>query len=340
MSFESYGSAENEGTKTKRDIDWQALNQYTVETAGLQEPETLVGVIAGIVDLGTQEQPDSEVVFTGDADDESDEIDKNPNTYFKDGFDPQTRKPARLKCWPNKPIQSVAVAVDFPDILLDKAQFFGSETEPKPLRLWLGDTFYTKEFGSVVARPTPLKVVNIDKEAPKPKWSFSPLHLFYKMAVGTKLIKPGDVFLPEQIDQLIGEAMQFQVQVYMRPAKDGKEYFTEKIKFVGGLGRGQVAPENPNEPFLVQFNQENPPEALKNLRQHVTNTIKRAKNYNGSAIQKQLGDEVKVESEPKAEAPKAVAVKTPAKTTPKTAAKAAAKPEPVDYDTNEDDLPF
>lgn len=336
MSFESYGSAKNEGTKNKPEIDWQALNTYTVETAGLQEPETLVGIVAGIVDLGTQEQPDSEVVFKGDADEEQAEIAKNPNTYFKDGFDPQTRKPARLKCWPNKPIQSVAVAVDFPEILLDKGQFFGSDADPKPLRLWLGDTFYMQEFGSVVARPTPLKVVNIDKEAPKPKWSFSPLHLFHKMAVGTKLIKPGEVFLPEQIDQLIGQAMQFQVQVYMRPAKDGKEYFTEKIKFVGGLGRGQSVPENPNDTFLVQFNQENSPEALKNLRQHVINTIKRAKNYNGSAIQKQLGDEVKAESEPKAEAPKAAAVKTPSKP----ATKAVAKPKTVVEDFDDSDLPF
>lgn len=334
MSFKVYGSAKTEGTQNKPQVDWDALNQYVVETANLQEPETLVGIVAGIVDLGTQEQPDSEVVFKGSESDEADEIDKNPNTYFKDGFDPQTRKPARLKCWPNKPIQSVAVAVDFPEILLDKGQFFGSASEPKPLRLWLGDTFYMQEFGSVVARPTPLKVVNIDKEAPKPKWSFSPLHLFHKMAVGTKLIKPGEVFLPEQIDQLIGQAMQFQVQVYMRPAKDGKEYFTEKIKFVGGLGRGQVAPENPNETFLVQFEQENSPEALKNLRQHVINTIKRAKNYNGSAIQKQLGDEAKAESEPKAETPKAT-VKTPSKP----ATKAVAKPKTVVEDFD-DPLPF
>jgi hypothetical protein len=339
MAFESYGSAKNEGTKQKPQVDWQALNVYVVDAAGLQEPETLVGVVAGIVDLGTQEQPDSEVVFMGNAAEEQAEINKNPNTYFKDGFDAQTRKPARLKCWPNKPIQSVAVAVDFPDILLDKGQFFGAEAEPKPLRLWLGDTFYMDGIGSVVARPTPLKVINIDKEAAKPKWSFSPLHLFYKMAVGSKLIKPGESFLPEQIDKLIGQAMQFQVQVFMREGKDGKQYFTEKIKFVGGLGRGQSIPENPNETFMVQFNQDNSPEALKNLRVHVINTIKRAKNYNGSAIQKQLGDEVKPEAEKAAvPAPKAEAVRT----APKPAAKSAAtKQAPIPaFAEDSEDAPF
>ena len=333
MSFEVYGANKNEGTKNKPEVDWQALNQYVVETCNLQEPETLIGVVAGIVDLGTQEQPDSEVVFTGDAADEAAEIEKNPNTYFKDGRDPNTKKPARLKCWPNKPIQSVAIAVDFPEILLDKGQFFGdSSGESKPLRMWLGDTFWMDGIGSVVARPTPLKVVNIDKEAAKPKWSFSPLHLFHKMAVGAKLIKPGEVFLPEQIDQLVGKAFQFQVQVYMREGKDGKQYMTEKIKFVGGLGRGQSAPENPNETFTVMFNRINSEEALKNLRAHVINTIKRAQNYNGSAIQKQLGDEVSTE-QPKQES-KPEPKRTPAKSAPK--AKAATQPE-EEFD---DQIPF
>ena len=340
MSFEVYGAGKNEGTKNKPEVDWQALNTYTVETCNLQEPETLIGVVAGIVDLGTQEQPDSEVVFTGDADDEAAEITKNPNTYFKDGRDPNTKKPARLKCWPNKPIQSVAVAVDFPEILLDKGQFFGdTNSEPKPLRMWLGDSFWMDGVGSVVARPTPLKVVNIDKEAPKPKWSFSPLHLFHKMAVGAKLIKPGEVFLPEQIDKLIGKAFQFQVQIYMREGRDGKQYMTEKIKFVGGLGRGQTAPENPNEPFMVMFNRVNSEEAMKNLRVHVINTIKRAQNYNGSAIQKQLGDEVQPAKEVKPEV-KPEPVRTPA--APPKVSKPAAKAKQVEpeFTDDESDVPF
>ncbi len=284
MSFDAYSATSSSGS-SRKEIDYDALNKYVVETANLKEPETLIGVVAGIVDLGTQEQPDAEIVFKGDSDDEESEINKNPNTYFKDGFDPQTRKPARLLCYPQKPQQSVAIAVDFPDIIVDKGQFFGN-SNPQPLRLWLGGTFYMENLGMVVARPTPLKVVNIDKAASKPKWSFSPLHLFHKMAVGAKLVKPGDVFLPNQIDQLIGKAFQFQVQIYMKESK-GKHYFTENIKFIGGLGRGQSATELENT-FMVQFNKQNSDESLKNLRNHVINTIKNAKNYEGSKIQKQL----------------------------------------------------
>jgi hypothetical protein len=333
MAFEVYGSYQKDAGE-KSVVDWEALNKYTVKAAGLQEPDTLIGIVAGIVDLGEQDQPDSEVVFTGNSDDEEAEIIKKPNTYFKDGRDPNTKKPARLKCWPNRPIQCVAVAIDFPDILLDKGQFFGDKNvEPLPLRMSLGDSFYVSGVGNVISRPTPLKEVNIDKESTKPRWSFSPLHLFHKMAVAAKLIKPDDVFKPGQIDGLIGKAFQFQTQIFMRQGKDGKEYLTEKIKFVGGLGRGQTAPENPNETFMVMFNRVNSEESLKNLRSHVINTIKQAKNYNGSVIQKQLGDEVQQNVQTHVPAPEPK--RTPAKTASSVSNTAVKVSE--DFD---DDCPF
>lgn len=284
MAFDAY-STTSSNASSRKEIDFDAMNKYVVETANLQEPETLVGVIAGIVDLGEQNLPDAENVFKGSEDDEQSEIAKNPNTYFKDGLDPQTRKPARLKCYPQKPQQAVAIAIDFPEIIIDKGQFYGN-SNPQPLRLWLGGTFYVEGKGMIVARPTPLKVVNIDRESGGKRWSFSPLHLFYKMAVGAKLIKPWDAFLPQQIDQLIGKALQFQVQVFMKESR-GKYYFTENIKFVGGLGRGQSA-QDLEKTFLIQFNKPNNPEDMKQLRNHVINTIKGANNYQGSQIQKQL----------------------------------------------------
>lgn len=283
--FDAYGTTSSSSSTTKKEVDYDAMNKYVVETANLESPETLVGVVAGIVDLGEQNQPDAEHVFKGDADDEAAEIAKNPGTYFKDGLDPETKKPARLKCYAQKPQQCVAFAVDFPEIMIDKGQFFG-ESNPQPLRLWLGGSFYTEGKGMIIGRPTPLKVVNIDRNTGGKRWSFSPLHLCYKMAIGAKLIKPGESFLPNNIDQLIGKAFQFQVQIYMKESK-GKEYYTENIKFVSGLGRGQVAPEVSNT-FLVQFNQNNKPEDLKQLRNHVINTIKMANNYGTSKIKVQL----------------------------------------------------
>ncbi|MGL5075071.1 MAG: hypothetical protein ACRDBG_04435, partial [Waterburya sp.] len=192
-----------------------------------------------------------------------------------------------------KPIDSVAVAIDFPEIMLDKGVYFGAkDSEPKPLRMWLGDQFFIKDVGSVISRPTPMKWSNLEKDRSKaPKFSLAANHIFYKMAIASKIISPGETFVPDRIDELLGKAFQFQAQIFLREdEKTGKEYLTEKIKFVGGLGRGQVAPDGATEPFMVMFDSENDESVIKQLRAHVINTIKNAVNYDGSAIQKQLGD--------------------------------------------------
>jgi hypothetical protein len=316
MAFNAYGAGENSGKQST--IDWNAINKYVVDTAGLQERETLVGVVASIVDLGTQKQPDAEVAFTGDASDEAKAIAEKPQTYFKDGIDQTTKKPVRLKCWPQKPIQCVAVAVDFPDILIDKGQFFGDEGKAMPLRLWLGGQFYIKDAGMVVGRPTPLKV----KKDEKGRWSFDKKHLFHKMAVASKLIGSDDVFLPQDIDKLLGKAFQFEAQVNY----DKGGYYKEYIKFVGGLGRKMDAPEYNLPLYVVGFDDDNSDDAVKNIRNHVLNTIKLATNYEGSKLATQIE-----------------AVKGKRETSSvEDASKQEAKPEPVKYtaDESELDLPF
>ena len=293
--FEVYGASQNAGKSEKSSVNYDELNSYVVEAAGLQERETLVGYISMIVDLGTQNQPDAEVTFVGDESAEKEEFAKNPNTYFKDGFDPVTRKPVRLKCWQQKPVQCVAVAIDFSDILIDKGKFFGN-SDPKPLRLWLGGQFYNQSLGKmVVARPTPLKV---NKKLGD--WSFDQKHLFYKMAVADKMIKPGEVFAPKDIDKLLGKAFQFTAQVFFKPGKDGKSYYTEYINFVGALGRGQASPEVKTTPLIIQMNKQSSEQAVKEVRAHVLNTCRLASNWEGSALQKQV-DSIRTPPEDKPE---------------------------------------
>ena len=293
--FEVYGASQNAGKSEKSSVNYDELNSYVVEAAGLQERETLVGYISMIVDLGTQNQPDAEVTFTGDESAEKEEFAKNPNTYFKDGIDPVTRKPVRLKCWQQKPVQCVAVAIDFPDIMIDKGKFFGN-SDPKPLRLWLGGQFYNQSLGKmVVARPTPLKV---NKKLGD--WSFDQKHLFYKMAVADKMIKPGEVFVPKDIDKLLGKAFQFTAQVFFKPGKDGKSYYTEYINFVGALGRGQATPEVKTTPLIIQMNKQSSEQAVKEVRAHVLNTCRLASNWEGSALQKQV-DSIRSPQEDKPE---------------------------------------
>lgn len=331
MAFDAYSAGQNEGKKEST-VDWNALNEYVVEKAGLERRETMVGYVAGIVDLGTQEQEDAEVVFTGSEEDEASEIVEHPDTYFKDGVDDKG-KPARLKCWPQKPIQSVTFAVDFPDVMLDKGQFFGEEGgDEKPLRLWYGGQFYLQDQGMVVGRPIPLRYSNIAaKGAKKPVWSFKPNHTLYKMAVGAKLIEPGEVFTPKDIDKLIGKSLQFEAQVFFKEHK-GKKYYNEYIKYLGGLGRKDTPFEPVTQPFLVQFNQRNDIASLAEVRNHVINTIKRAINFEGSAIQKDLS-EAKPDKEQ--ELPKETESKPVVKQAP---AKKVVAPPADDFDDSE--VPF
>lgn len=335
MSFETYGVDQKESNRSST-VDFDAINKYVVETAGLQERETIAGVVSGIIDLGTQEQPDAEVVFNGDEEDEKKAIAEFPSTYFKDGFDPETKKQVRLKCWPQKPIQCVAVAVDIPDILVDKGQFFG-ESKPLPLRLYLGGQFYIEGSGMVVQRPTPLKV---NKKLGD--WSLDQKHLFYKMAVAAKIIKAGEVFKPSRISELLGQAFQFETQVFFKESK-GKSYYTEYIKYVSGLGRGQSVPELPNKPIMIQFNKENDPEAIKELRAHVVNTIKKASNYEGSAIQKQIesvrGVKQEVQAEPKP-AYKVVSDQDGPEVVPVKQKLSKQEKEAMDVDSFDENLPF
>ena len=141
MAFNAYGSTQSSGSDKKSDIDWDAMNQYIVDTAQLKKKETLVGYISAIVDLGIQAQEDDEYVSDIALKDEEDFKDANPGYYFKDGIDPSTKQPVRMKCRPAKDQQSIAIAIDFPDIIVDKGQFFG-ESNPKPLRLWMGNQFF------------------------------------------------------------------------------------------------------------------------------------------------------------------------------------------------------
>jgi len=336
MAFATVHTA-SEGSK--KEVDFDVINNYVIETAGLQERETLIGTVSVIADLGTQNLPDAEIVFEGSEEDEEKEILKNPGTYFKTQYDYESKKDRRFRCYEQKPVQCVAFGIDVNSIELDKGQFFG-ESKKAPLRLYLGGSFYTKGSGMLIGRPTPLKV---NKKLGD--WSLDQKSVPYKMAVSAKIIKPGEVFPPSRIDELLSKQFLFSVQIYNKPsANDPKKfYYTEYISFLGAVGRGQTAPEIDVEPVLIQFNEPNDDDAIKQLRNHVINTMKQASNFEGSKIQAQI-ERVKGASKQKEQEPESEdtpdeeeAPKTPAK--PKAKPKAT-KPEKVDDPFEDDADPF
>jgi len=176
MAFKVTASNTTSTNQDRPQVNYAALDQYVVDTAECQQPETLNGVIVGIVDLGNQRLPDAE--YDVDSGDESltveeltekyaTEIESGKVSKFDIVKDWSTRPPKEVikKFVPEKDRQCITYAVDFPDVMLDKSQFFGEKSEPKPLRLYFGGSFYnTHSKKMIVKNLLPLKITNIAKD--------------------------------------------------------------------------------------------------------------------------------------------------------------------------------
>lgn len=287
MGFNIVGNNNSGDSGDRIQVDYPAMNKEIVEKVAAEQPEVLTGVISGIIDAGIQPQPDAQYEFEGTAEDEAEEINKDPSVYFKTLPDYRDGgKMKRFKLKPVKPAQSVILTIDFPDVLVDKAKYFGvKDSVEAPYRMILGGEFTPSGGKTIAAKPLALTIRKNEKT--NNQWSFPFNHTLYKMAVAAKLVKQGEPFLPQDIDKLLGQSMQFKIQVFL---KDDK-YLVEKCSFASALGRGQTAPElDPSLLSLVQFTVENDESAIKQLRASVKNTIRRAENFEGSVIQKQIGE--------------------------------------------------
>jgi hypothetical protein len=300
FEFEVY-SADGEAPKgNASSVDLDALNKYVVETCGLQNGDVLVGYISVLYDLGVQQPKDSEFVFKGTAADEATAIEKNPAKYFKDGLDDKGQ-PARLECAPVKPFQHVTFAVDFPEIMLNKGQFFGDVDTTKPLRLYLGGDYWMgADIGKVVQNPLSMK--NTTKTG---SWSFDSKSTIYKMAVGAKLIVDGQPFESKRVGDLIGKSLQFKVKIDLSESK-GKFYLNEKIGFQGGLGRGQASLTPVTTLAYIGFKKDNDLQAVKEMPRHIVNTVKRASNYVGSQLEQQMLSLLPVQAQQQDETPEVI----------------------------------
>ena len=299
MAFKTTAVSTTSTNTDRPQVDFDQLNQYVVDTAECEQPETLNGVVVGIIDLGNQRLPDAE--YDVDSGDESLTVEELTDKYSEDIASGKISKFDIVKDWstrppkevikkfvPQKDRQCITYAVDFMDIMLDKSQFFGEKSEPKPLRLYFGGQYYnTFSKKMMVQNLLPLKITNINSDRTgKPIFSLNPKSQLHKMAVAAKLINTGDAFLPDRIDELLGKTLQFKVQIGFNEKGDKKYYF-EKMSFLGAIQRKDKPFENV-ETFLIQMDSENDPEALKQVRKHLLNTMEMATNFEGSALQKQL----------------------------------------------------
>lgn len=295
--FEVYGVQQNGGGSSEETrAKFDALNKHVVETVGLQTQKTLVGVVSSIVDLGSQPLPDAEYALEGDQvgkseDDLNDartEEELKRGIHFGMGYNGDTKQRELMKKVPQKPLQCVALAIDFPNKIVDKGQFFG-ESNPQPLRIWYGGKFWNGE-KMVIQNLTPLKERPITKGGSD--WSLNPKSILHKMAVAAELVADTKTpFKSGRIDELLGKAFLFTVQVFFEQGKganSGKQYYKEKVTFTGALMEGMPVPELARTNLVMVKNPNNDLQAVKEIPAHVRNTIERSKEFAGSAIEAQL----------------------------------------------------
>ena len=277
MTFKLNISRTHKTEGKKSDVDWDALNKHVIDAAGTAtRSRSIPGVVSGIYDLGEQERDDFREEWNGNAEQEASLIEKDPSIYFGDA------EGKRWKYKPLKPCQAIAIAVDFPQVIVDKGQFFG-DSSPAPLRMILNGEFFVNG-ERVIARGYSLS------EMKHPQgWGFAKNSVLHKLADAAGLLENG-IFTKERIGELIGAVAQFEFRVYMKPDKKGdKSYFTEMIKPAGIVPEGVAIPHLDDKYLhLVNVRGDNDPDMIRQMRVSIKNTIKRANNYEGSDIQKLL----------------------------------------------------
>ena len=284
MGFGSRMQKPTEGVE----VDWNALHEHVIEQAGTAtKKKSVIGIISGLYDLGMQKIPDAEVAFTGTEEDERKAIAEMPQTYFV--TKPNDKGvPTRYKCWPQKDQMGVAIAIDFPTIMVNKGKFFGDENaEPKPLRLILNGEF------SLGGERVLGRVFDLKLNKKLGTWSLAQNSTLYKLATASGLINDGEALLPQQLPELLGRAALFEMRVWMKPDKKDKSkaYFTEYVKLAGMIPdiMESLIPEfDPSILHTVEFDKENNEDHVKQLRLSVRNTMKRSSEYEDSVVKTQI----------------------------------------------------
>lgn len=293
FTFVTTTTTQTEGAG-RREVKWDELNAHVVAAAGGGKVRSIPGVISGLIDLGEQNLEDAAIQTTDaqfrkkfpayDGSEEQKavvaaEYAKRENVRFEmvDG----------VEClrYVQAPVQQLAVMVDFPQVLVDKGQYFGN-SNPMPLRLPLNGEFTLPgEKVKVVGKPYNIKEMKHDIGGGKSVWAFAKNNGIHKLADAVGLLDNNGLFSKGRIGELLGKIAQFQFQVYMKPGKSGGEFFTETIKLVGMVPEGVPLPEVP-EGILhgVNLYSDNDPTSVSQLRVAIKNTIKRANNYAGSPL--------------------------------------------------------
>lgn len=349
MQLEIYG---NNKTSTSS-VDWDGLNNHILETAQLEDPEVLIGVVSAMINLGTQVPRPSEFLWEG-----TDKEKAEQSTWRGTRFETyeyfyhkgEWLENVVVKVVENRPQQLIALLIDFPEIEVNIGQFFGDEdSKPAPLRMLLGGERWNEEEREFQVG-TPLSFQARKNANTNNQWSVPFNSTLYKMVLANKGISQGQRLDPasdpqhlKKVTELLGKSFQFEALIFTN--KGG--YLQQRCRFTGALARGQQ-PLTIERAGMVNFNSHQGVD-LKTLPNSVKNSIKRADQYIGSKIN-QLFDEIEGGSAEdneqeidSVEQPKKEAAK---ETKPRSRRKPLAEQKPAqtesydEFDDFDNDIPF
>lgn len=288
----------NSDSSSTSNVDYDALQNHVIECAGTQDKHrTITGFIGGYYSLGKQEQKPFEAIY-----DETHKDFANWKKFVEEGkatvytgninVDGTWHNDVEIYSKPRPPREAIALGIYFPQITVDKARFLEGKSDPRPLMLVMGgETFVKRKDDSgknekVIQYPT---FIQETTNNPSGTWGLGQTTTLHKMGNALGLLNEHNLLKVDRLGELLGKPLQFRMRVWNKPTKSGGTWYTEEVKFVSEVPEGLTPPEF-DESYVhgINFDQPNDPDTVKNLRSDVVNTIRRAINFEGSVIEKEL----------------------------------------------------
>ncbi|AHK11586.1 hypothetical protein S140_179 [Shewanella sp. phage 1/40] len=383
MQFEFVVETPKQDTKPQQqresNIDWDEVNNYQAEVLGIGKHQ-LIGTISSLVDLGIQPRAEQVVLWDAKAQGDSG---WRLEVYEDSGI--QKDESARLEMrkyrgkeqeclvYQPKDVAQMAIAVDFPEKMMNLGKFFnpeGDQTE-KPFRDIIGNNGFggfriiDGRRTNVIAKPFNLLETNVNskkKDTPA-HFAFAKNSMLYSLADYCGVLDDNENFHIKDIGKLLGKVCMFEVEVKWNTWKD-KTTGEEKRKLETNiLPSSRMSPrdlsyfESDLKAKIDQdgyggllFSGGNRERDLKEARAAVINTMQLATNWDTSKLKGELeavksggGNGGSSTPQSTTEASKPVNV-TKVADKPQSAAKTVTEPLKVtpdsDDDWDEQEIPF
>lgn len=298
-------------------VDWNAVNDYQANVLTIGKHQ-LLGVVTQLYDLGIQERPEQVIVW--DAKGQADhgwrlEVYENSGKQKDESARLEQRKfkgkSEECLIFQPKDVAQMAIAVDFPEKMLNLGQFFNpdGESSEKPFRDIIGQNGFNGfrnidgKRVNVIARPFNLLETNVNskkKDAPV-HMAFAKNSMVHNLADYCGVLDGEGNFHISDISKLLGKVCMFEVEVKWNTWKD-KTTGEEKRKLETDIRpASRMSPRDEayfnsdikskiDESMLggLLFSGGNAEQALKEVRAVVLNTMQLAKNWEGSVLKQEL----------------------------------------------------